>query len=182
MNEILQRTPMRLREKSWKRILSAGMQIPGPGPYRIKYRFHLAKAVLIDWQMGCEELEEICASQYPNGLIPLFSDPTYHASTLRDFLHPPTLGFALLKIYQSCKNKEKAKGIARQFFSKILHYHHYIYENRDMLGDGLIQTRFPYESPDLTEASLSSTQLFPNHVHKSVYRGSILQQSAGSIQ
>ena len=157
MNEILQRTSMRLREKSWKAIFTAVMRASAAGPSGIKHRFQMAKAALHDWESGYLELKSACADQWPDGLIPLYPELADSNPVLHKLLHPPTFGFTLLKIYKSCKNKEKAKRILHEYFSRVLQYHYYIYENRDYAEDGLIQTCFPYESPQFSETSLHTT-------------------------
>ena len=148
---------MRFGEKSWKGIFAAAMHLPPVGHNFFAARFQLAKATLTGWETGYAELQRLVSLQRPDGLIPLASNTLHSQHDLEDLLYPPTLGFALLKIYRTCPDKVKAKQILSEFFPRILYYHHYIYENRDFAGDGLIPTRFPYESPNTAESSLLTT-------------------------
>ncbi|MGB5849303.1 MAG: hypothetical protein WBH40_12495, partial [Ignavibacteriaceae bacterium] len=59
---------------------------------------------------------------------------------------PPVLSFAALNVYKNSKDKQNAQKFLIDIYPKLLSYHRFLHEDRDLIGDGLICVLHPWES------------------------------------
>ncbi|HEX8919541.1 MAG TPA: trehalase family glycosidase, partial [Chloroflexota bacterium] len=59
---------------------------------------------------------------------------------------PPVLAISALSIWNNAEDKQQAREILRRLYPSLLHYHRFLYEQRNPDGDGLIVVIHPWES------------------------------------
>ena len=114
-----------------------------------------------------KEMQGLFNAQWENGMVPqivfnekrlgrYFPEPDFwqaerspHAP--KDFLTsgitmPPIHAVAVLKIYENAEEKEKVLPFLKWIYPKLVHSHRYLYEERNINGDGLVYIRHPWES------------------------------------
>ena len=129
--------------------------------------YHLIGLARIDWDYAANQIREVFAGQWKNGLIPslIFGKK----SNSQDFLvgdfwktaacknapeevftsgisQAPTFGFVLMKMYELAENKEKALSFLKEMYPKIHAFHSYLYTFRDLAEEGLVAVIHPTES------------------------------------
>ncbi len=120
-----------------------------------------------DTEKAIKELTHLFSAQWKNGMVPqivfnkkalgkYFPEPDFwqaHTSPLAPdgiltsgITMPPVHGFAVLKIYENAKDKEKVIPFLKWIFPKIKAFHRYLYLERNPKDNGLIYIRHPWES------------------------------------
>lgn len=122
-----------------------------------------------DLEKAMKELRSLFQGQWSNGMLPQIvfrpeketdrqyfpgadfwqSNRSTHAPVgiqTSGITMPPVHGFALWNIYERAADKEKAEAFLKEMFPKVMALHHYFYENRDPLDEGLIYINHPWES------------------------------------
>ena len=123
-----------------------------------------------DLEKAMKELRSLFQGQWSNGMLPQIvfrpeketdrqyfpgadfwqSNRSNHAPVgiqTSGITMPPVHGFALWNIYERAADKEKAEAFLKEMFPKVMALHHYFYENRDPLDEGLIYICLLYTSP-----------------------------------
>ena len=120
-----------------------------------------------DTDQAIKELQSLFSAQWKNGMLPqivfnksalgkYFPEPDFWQTELsgnapKDYLTsgitmPPIHAVAVLKVYENAGDKEKARSFLKWIYPRILSFHRYLYTERNMMGDGLIYIRHPWES------------------------------------
>ncbi len=120
----------------------------------------------VDEERAQKEIYSLLDGQWNNGMVPhiVFSDSSdeylpnanYWDSKKRDgspenistsgITQPPVLSFAALNVYENSKDKYNAQKFLNDIYPKLLSYHRFLHEGRDLIGDGLICILHPWES------------------------------------
>jgi hypothetical protein len=119
----------------------------------------------IDEKRAQTEIHSLLDGQWINGMIPhiVYSDSSdiyqpnanFWNSNMIDnssknistsgITQPPVLSFAALNIYKNSKDKDNALRFLQDIYPKLLSYHRFLHEDRDLTGDGLICVLHPWE-------------------------------------
>ncbi len=120
-----------------------------------------------DSEKAMKEISHLFKAQWKNGMVPqivfnkkslgkYFPEPDFWQTENSPFspdnvltsgiTMPPIHGYAVLKIYENAKNKEKVIPFLKWIFPKIVKYHRYLYLERNPKDNGLIYIRHPWES------------------------------------
>lgn len=86
-----------------------------------------------DWDAAAKIIRNFFQFQTADGYLPYISD----SNLVDKIVHPPVWGFVLWKLYQQAEDKEKAAIFLKECFPKVVHFHQYLYENRDPNEEGL---------------------------------------------
>ncbi len=118
-------------------------------------------------ERAIREIAHLFKAQWKNGMVPqivfnekalgkYFPEPDFWQTEKSPFspdnvltsgiTMPPIHGYAVLKIYENAKNKEKVIPFLKWIFPKIVKYHRYLYLERNPKDNGLIYIRHPWES------------------------------------
>ena len=123
---------------------------------------------LEDIQKAESELLSLFNYQWKNGLVPSIifhnlENNTYwpspdvwnlnekakhltNKSNSTGIIQPPIHSSAVYNIYQTNKNKVQAKEFLNEIYDKLLLWHNYLYNERDINNEGLAFIRHPWES------------------------------------
>ncbi len=118
-------------------------------------------------ERAIKEIAHLFKAQWKNGMVPqivfnqnslgkYFPEPDFWEAHKSPFAPenvitsgitmPPIHGYAVLKIYENAKDKEKVIPFLKWIFPKIVKYHRYLYLERNPKDNGLIYIRHPWES------------------------------------
>ena len=120
----------------------------------------------VDTGRAAEEIRSLLRGQWRNGMVPqivfnpnatgYFPGPEVwqcerspdapagvRTSGITD---PPVLAIAALAVWENAPDKSAARAFLREVFPRILHFHRFLYEQRNPDGDGLIVVVHPWES------------------------------------
>ena len=113
------------------------------------------------------EMRHLFSGQWSNGLLPqiifgidpkasYFPDPEFwqteessyspHHIATSGISMPPVHAFALWRMFEVATDKPKMIDFLREMFPKVMTLHHYLYDQRDPYGEGLVYIRHPWES------------------------------------
>ncbi len=120
-----------------------------------------------DTEKAVKEIAHLFKAQWKNGMVPqivfnekalgrYFPEPDFWKAHESPFspdnvltsgiTMPPIHGYAVLKIYENAKDKEKVIPFLKWIFPRIVKYHRYLYLERNPKDNGLIYIRHPWES------------------------------------
>jgi hypothetical protein len=118
----------------------------------------------LDIERAQTEIKSLFRGQWSNGMIPniIFSGGAEHRShremwrsyvspyspqniATSGITQPPLLAEAIVQIGRKLKMPER-RSWYKEVFSELLHYHEWLYAERDPHGEGLIVLLHPYES------------------------------------
>ena len=143
---------------------------PGPRLYPHQWSWDSALIAIgyacYDQDRAERELEHLFSAQWENGLLPhivfnphfhdYFPGPGFwHAKESPEapehhqtsgVVQPPVHATAVLRVYLSAGDEEKAKEFLRYAFPKLGAWHEYLYRERDPKNEGLVYIRHPWES------------------------------------
>ena len=120
----------------------------------------------IDQERAQKEIYSLLNGQWTNGMLPhiIYSQNNNDYLPNSDFweskniknspanistsgiTQPPVLTFAALNVYENSKDKYNAQKFLKDIYPKLLSYHRFLHEDRDLVGDGLICILHPWES------------------------------------
>ncbi|WP_457642117.1 MGH1-like glycoside hydrolase domain-containing protein [Persephonella sp.] len=120
-----------------------------------------------DTDRAIKELEHLFKAQWKNGMLPqivfnknalgkYFPEPDFWKTELSPdapkniltsgITMPPIHGYAVLKIYENAKDKDKVIPFLKWIYPKLIKLHEYLYLERNPDDNGLIYIRHPWES------------------------------------
>lgn len=120
-----------------------------------------------DTEMAISEIKSLFDAQWHNGMVPqivfnrdrlgkYFPEPDFWRTDLSPhspeelltsgITMPPIHAYAVLKIYENADNKVRVREFLRWIYPRLLSFHRYLYNERNINGDGLIYIRHPWES------------------------------------
>ncbi len=165
---------------------------PGPRLYPHQWSWDSALIALgyarYDGERAEKELRHLFSAQWKNGLLPQivfnpdFHDyfpgpgvwdakespeaPKHHKTS--GVVLPPVHATAVLRVYRSAEDREKARKFLRYAFPKLKSWHEYLYRERDPGGEGLVYLRHPWESgmdnSPMWDAIMQRIQLRPDQI------------------
>lgn len=103
--------------------------------------FRTLSLAQLDWKLAVTSIRDFFKHQAANGYLPC---PT-SAQDSHTIVHTPIWGAILWKIYQNADHKDKAIDFLKELFPKIVQFHHYLYQNRDIHEEGLCFIQHPLE-------------------------------------
>jgi hypothetical protein len=136
---------------------------PGPRLYPHQWSwdsaFHAIGWSHVDWDHATTELRTLFAAQWPDGLLPhivfhdgaaayfpgpeVWATPRRHTSGI---VQPPLHATAAWLVARRAPSPEAARAFLGELFGPLRAWHAYLYRERDLLGDGLVAIRHPWES------------------------------------
>ncbi|RMA93234.1 MGH1-like glycoside hydrolase domain-containing protein [Hydrogenothermus marinus] len=120
-----------------------------------------------DTDRAIQELVSLFEGQWKNGMLPhiifneknlgkYFPEPDFWQTENLEIspdnkltsgiTQPPIHAFAVLKIYENAKDKEKVKEFIKWIYPKLIKMHKYFYLERNPMDNGLVYIRHPWES------------------------------------
>ncbi|WP_456421746.1 MGH1-like glycoside hydrolase domain-containing protein [Lutibacter sp.] len=165
MNE-LEKEAIKILQNNWRN----GFSIPCEGLYPFQWKwdsgFIAIGLAYFDMSKAKEEITTLLDAQWKNGFIPhiifhnesdsYFPGPDYHHSDLHPkaskkykstgMTQPPVTGFVLEELYRISKDKKDILQYIETVIDKVYDNHHYFYNNRDILNEGLVYIYHNWES------------------------------------
>ena len=158
-----------------KRILDQnfkdpGFTLPSPGLYPFQWNWDSGLIAIgyanYDMDRAKLEISTLLDTQWENGFIPhiifhgksetYFPGADFHQASLHPksngnyettgMIQPPVIGFVLKEIYDRADNKEEILGFISERIDQVFLNHHYLYNNRDPLNEGLVYIYHNWES------------------------------------
>jgi neutral trehalase len=164
----LKQTAMRVLEGNWRN----GFTVPSSNLYPFQWLWDSGFIALgwmhFDIDKARTEIKTLFDAQWDNGFLPhiifhddnaekqyfpgaefqgayLNADAPDHVKT-SGITQPPVLGFVIEELFNKEPDKTAQHDFYKQMVQKTYHFHHYLYNNRDFYGDGLVYIRHNWES------------------------------------
>jgi hypothetical protein len=162
---------VRIAKSILMRNRSSGYTIPSSALYPHQWNWDSGFIAIgyshFDTEWATKELRRLFSAQWKNGMVPqivfnesrlgsYFPEPEFWQTErsphspegymTSGITMPPIHAFAVLKIYENTRDKNKLKPFLEWIYPKLLNYHNYLYTVRNPDGDGLIYIRHPWES------------------------------------
>jgi len=155
--------------KNWKK---EGYTTPSPELYPYQWNWDSGFMALgymyFDIEKAKTEMKTLFDAQWSNGFLPhiIFHNFTtskkyfpgadfYNSSVNKHsfgktpssgLTQPPVHGFVLERMLQIADGSGEIKEFIKKLFAKVVHYHRYLYENRDIYNEGLVSIFHNWES------------------------------------
>ncbi|WP_297695883.1 trehalase family glycosidase [uncultured Eudoraea sp.] len=147
-----------------------GFTLPSQGLYPFQWNWDSGLIAIgyanYDMERAQNEIRTLLDTQWKNGFIPhitfhresntYFPGPKFHQASLHPdattrykttgMIQPPVIGFVLKELLDRAQDKKGALEFTRKVIDKVYENHLYLYNNRDLLGEGLIYIFHNWES------------------------------------
>lgn len=132
----------------------------------------------IDVSKALQLLKHIFSTQLDDGMLPDYLD-----LTKPDVFSLPIQGVILQKLYEAVADKEKGRAILKELYPKIIHWHRYLYDEKDPEEEGLISIKYPLEMLDWSSQKEGDDEdINGTHLQEPLYNSLLIWSNECLIQ